>query len=246
MISISFSWDDGAIEDLKLMDLSLKFNMPSIFFIPATNPERRVLSKDNIKTLAKNSFEIGSHTYSHSYLTNLLPDRAEEEMLKGKDFLEQLLGKDIPHFCFPGGKFNSDHVKVSKKYFSSARTADTGALIGEDPFLIKPTFHFYDRGRISLLYNSIKNLSPILFSLLKNFSKSDYYQLLIRLIDDLNKRSSLSRIMIWGHSWEIERYNLWSRLEFLFRHISDNYSVNILNYSDLLTSVNVKKASHQV
>src|SRR5450759_2035031 len=129
MVYISFSWDDGAIEDLKLMDLSLKYSIPGIFFIPATNMERGVMPDENIKTLSKNNFEIGAHTYSHLYLTKLEFKKADEELLSGKDFLEQLLGREIPHFCFPGGKYNPELVEASKKYFKSARTADTGALI---------------------------------------------------------------------------------------------------------------------
>ncbi len=161
MVNISFSWDDGAIEDKKLMDLSLKYDMPGIFFIPAKNNERGVMPEADMKTLAKNRFEIGAHTYSHAYLTLLPIKKAQEELLTGKEFLEQLLGIEASHFCFPGGQYNPKLLEISKKYFKSARTADTGALVQSNSFLIKPTFHFYNRGRKSLIYNSFKNGSPI-------------------------------------------------------------------------------------
>ena len=72
MVLIAFSWDDGAVEDLKLMDLSLKYSIPGLFFIPATNTERKVLSGENIKKIDNNGFEIGAHTYSHKYLSKFL------------------------------------------------------------------------------------------------------------------------------------------------------------------------------
>jgi peptidoglycan/xylan/chitin deacetylase (PgdA/CDA1 family) len=156
MIRISFSWDDGAPEDLKLMDLSLNYKVPGIFFIPAKNKERGVMSVDSIKTLSNNNFEIGAHTYSHSYLTDMSLEEADDEISSGKEYLEQILGKEVPHFCFPGGKYNMKLVETSKKYFKSARTADTGAMVRPQSFLIKPTFHFYNRGRLSLIYNSLK------------------------------------------------------------------------------------------
>lgn len=236
MIKIAFSWDDGAKEDMKLMELSSRFNMPAIFFIPASNPERKVLSVDDINTISANGFEIGSHTYSHTYLTNLMSEIAEEEMINGKDYLEQLLGKDIPHFCFPGGKYNSDLIRISQKHFSSVRTADTGAIVGEDPFIIKPAFHFYERGRLSLIYNSIKNFSPLFYDLLKNISQTDYFKLIIKIIEELNRRTYLSRIIIWGHSWELEKYNLWSQLEYMFRYFNENLPESVMSYSDLLDS----------
>lgn len=241
MIKIALSWDDGAEEDMKLMELSSKFNMPAIFFIPAANPERKVLSVDDINTISANGFEIGSHTYSHTYLTNLMPERAEEEMISGKDYLEQQLGKDIPHFCFPGGKYNSDLIRISKKHFSSVRTADTGAIVGEDTFIIKPAFHFYERGRLSLIYNSIKNFSPLFYNILKNISQTDYYKLLIQIIEELNRRTSLSRIIIWGHSWELEKYNLWSQLEYMFRYFNENLPESVLSYSGMLNFKNIQE-----
>ena len=71
MVLIAFSWDDGADEDMKLMDLSSVYKIPGMFFIPATNPERKVLSAENIKKIDNNRFEIGAHTYSHKYLSKL-------------------------------------------------------------------------------------------------------------------------------------------------------------------------------
>ncbi len=56
MLFISFSWDDGAVEDLKLMELSQKYDIPGIFFIPCTNPERAVLTEENIRTINRNGF----------------------------------------------------------------------------------------------------------------------------------------------------------------------------------------------
>lgn len=234
MVYISFSWDDGAIEDLKLMDISLKYNIPGIFFIPATNTERGVMSKDNIKTIAKNNFEIGAHTYSHTYLTHLPIKAADEEMITGKSFLEQLLGQEVPHFCFPGGKFSSELVETSKQYFKSARTADTGALIQNNSYLIKPTFHFYDRGKKSLVYNSLKNRSPVFRLTLSNILTRNYFDLMINIIVDLANSPDNNKIIIWGHSWEIGKFQLWNRLEDLFQFISGQYPQSRLGYSELL------------
>lgn len=234
MIRVSFSWDDGAVEDLKLMDMSLKFNIPGIFFIPVTNEERKVMSVEDIKTLSNNNFEIGAHTYSHAYLTELSVEKAEDEIISGKDFLEQILGREVPHFCFPGGKYTRRLVETSKKYFRSARTADTGALMKTDSFLIKPTFQFYNRGKISLIYNSLINISPVFRITLFKVLTPGYFEMIKEIISVLVSTPGYNNIIIWGHSWEIEEYDLWEYLRDLFQFIDAFYSNSLTGYSDLV------------
>lgn len=234
MIRISFAWDDGAIEDIKIMDMSLKHNIPGIFFIPALNPERGVMMKKDIRMISE-GMEIGSHTYSHAYLTALSFDKAEQEMKSGKDFLEQLLGKEIPHFCFPGGRYNKELIIASKKYFVSARTADTGAVFSNNPFLVKPAFHFYDRGKRSLIFNGLKHFSPVFRLTLKNYFVAGYFDLIKKLISDLADFPHDTKIIIWGHSWEIQKFDLWKKLENLFEELNDRYPGTIRSYSEFLS-----------
>lgn len=234
MVNISFSWDDGAVEDIKLMELSLKYNIPGIFFIPATNNERRVISGKEIQLLVNNNFEIGSHTYSHCYLTQIPFKKAVEEMILGKDYLEQLTGAEIPHFCFPGGYFNKQLVDVSRMYFKSARSADTGAVVENKSFLVKPTFHFLDRGKRSLLYNSLKNDSIIFRILIKNVLNTDYFEVVGKVLKGLSEMPEIYKVIIWGHSWEIDQYNLWNKLEDLFISINHLYPDKAIRYSDLI------------
>lgn len=234
MVKITFSWDDGSTEDMKLMELSLKYNLPGIFFIPASNNERDVMSENEIKIISGLNFEIGAHTFSHVYLTGISLEKAEQELVMGKTYLEQLLGKEVPHFCFPGGRFNQKLVEVSRKYFKSARTADIGSISCDNSFLIKPTFHYYNRGVNSLIFNGLKNSFPISLLALKNILSLNYFEIIKNIIEDLSKFNDTAYVMIWGHSWEIDKYELWGKLEDLFQDINGKYQGNILNYSDFL------------
>ena len=213
MVNISFSWDDGAVEDLKLMDLSLKYKIPGMFFIPATNAERKVLSGKNMKKIDNNGFEIGAQTYSHKYLSKLPLNEAQVEIVSGKDYLEQLLGKEVYHFCFPGGNYNSELINMTRLY--------------------------YDRGKISLLYNSVKNRSLVCPAILKNLSEDRYFVLLKKIIEGLNNYRGTHRIIVWGHSWEIEQFSLWGELEDFFQWLTKNYSSNLRNYSEILSCNNI-------
>lgn len=235
MVNVAFSWDDGAVEDLKMMDLMLKYDIPGIFFVPAINNERKVIHINDVRRLFENNFEIGAHTYSHLYLTDLMPEDAEEEIYRGKVYLQDSIGEKISHFCFPGGKFNSDLVTISKKYFSSARTADTGAMMTGNSFLIKPSFHFYNRGKISILYNSFKN-NLTLFNTTVSLVNKDYFSLIECVILKLAHSNRFFNVIIWGHSWEIEKYGLWKYLESFFILINNEIGLRKCSYSGLLNS----------
>ena len=234
MVLISFSWDDGAAEDLRLMDLALKYSIPGIFFIPAENEERDVITPNDIRKISDTSFEIGAHTYSHKYLTDISLKESKIEIVSGRDYLQQILGKPVDHFCFPGGKYNNDLIEFTKLNFKSARTSDTGAIVRKGSFLIRPAIHFYDRGKISLLYNSLKSNSPVYRTVLKNAFSGGYFDLLKRVIEELNRYESMQRIIIWGHSWEIQNYNLWEHLTDLFQWLKANFPSSMTNYSKLI------------
>lgn len=234
MIKLSFTWDDGPIEDLKLMELSIKHKMPGMFFIPAKNPERPVLPPDKVRLIDQNGLEIGAHTYSHIYLTLINPEAARKEITKGKDFLEQLSGKEISHFCFPGGKYNKNLVMETKKHFLSARTADTCSSVKPGSFLIKPSFHFFNRGKLSLIVNGMRNNFGILTSITQYICNSDYFEILKRTINILAKSDYEYRIVIWGHSWEIQESGLWKELEELFFFLHCEYPLSLIRYSDIV------------
>jgi len=234
MIKISFSWDDGAVQDLKLMDLLLRLRVPSIFFIPCINPERPTITPDQIKILLNNGFEIGAHTYSHQYLTLVPVQQAREEIINGKDFLEQLLGQKINHFCFPGGRYNEIHLKVAQHFFTSVRTADTGALIKPGEFIVRPAFHFYNRGKNSILLNSLKHLSPIFPAALKSTDGVNYFDYIYLIIEKLQRSNNTYFLNIWGHSWEIDEFLLWDRLQSFVNCLTENFRDCIGSYSDIL------------
>ena len=49
-MKIVFTWDDGALEDLKLFELHRKYNIPGMFFVPNFNKEgREVLTPEMIR-----------------------------------------------------------------------------------------------------------------------------------------------------------------------------------------------------
>ena len=56
---LTFSIDDGHPKDLETADLLSKYGLKATFYIPATNPERPVMSASQIRTVAQ-TFEVGA------------------------------------------------------------------------------------------------------------------------------------------------------------------------------------------
>jgi peptidoglycan/xylan/chitin deacetylase (PgdA/CDA1 family) len=56
---------------------------------------------------------IGSHTVSHPKLAALGPERQRRELADSKAALEDLLGEQVGHLCYPYGSFDLDAVRAA-------------------------------------------------------------------------------------------------------------------------------------
>ncbi|MBR5316978.1 MAG: polysaccharide deacetylase family protein [Lachnospiraceae bacterium] len=229
---ITFSWDDGALEDQKLFELHEKYKIPGIFFVPTRNREGRdVLTPEMIKNAESEYVQFGGHTENHVYLTELSLEEVETEIVNNKTYLENILGHEVRDFCFPGGRYNQQILDIVYRYYQTVRTADTMNL-KYDGGPLKPTFHFYPRGIKSLIGNGMRHRSfREIGVVLANYNQ-DYFRLLNTVIDT-EKNNPDAIISIWGHSWEIEELGLWKQLEELFDTISITNRDSIVFYNEI-------------
>jgi peptidoglycan/xylan/chitin deacetylase (PgdA/CDA1 family) len=84
------------------------------------------------------SMDIGSHTCTHANLTQLPADEAREQISASKQELEQVLGNEVRHFCYPYGKFSAEHrAMVQQAGYVTATTTQRGRVhVGDDPFTL--------------------------------------------------------------------------------------------------------------
>jgi peptidoglycan/xylan/chitin deacetylase (PgdA/CDA1 family) len=83
--------------------------------------------------------DIGSHTLTHPFLTQLQPKQAKEEIQASRKKLEDLFGRPIEHFCYPYGDWNeSVRDLVIAAGYKTACTTDAGVNTAADsPFSLK-------------------------------------------------------------------------------------------------------------
>lgn len=241
---LTTSWDDGHPLDLKLLELLEKYNLKATFYIPLSNPENPVMGKNLIKEISTYQ-EIGGHTLHHIYLNQLNYKLAEYEVTQSKILLEEIIGRKITAFCFPGGKFsNRDVLLIKKAGYLFGRTTKLMTFSKPECNLMDTSIQIQNHSSLTLLNHSIKrlNIGPILSNSFfipfnKNFLKLAEY--------NLSKNLESNGIFhIWGHSWEIDQLYLWKQLEELFKFISSCENVTYMNNTDIWKLVTLTRDSN--
>jgi len=220
---LTISIDDGHPTDLRTAELLQKLGLKATFYIPARNSERTVMSPNEIREIAQH-FEAGSHTLNHKPLKHLLDREAHLEINNGKKWLEDVLGKDVVAFCYPQGKFHSGIIKhVQQAGFLGARTCMFNLnSFPQNPFLWGVSTHGYSHSvaiqiRHALLEGNFRGL--LNFIAVHRLSQ-DWVEHFGYGIDFVEKHGGVAHL--YFHSWEIEEYNQWAKLENLLKSVSKN------------------------
>ena len=74
----------------------------------------KMMSSEQLITLHNMGIEIGAHTVDHPILKILDPKSQKEQIDKGKEKLENLLGVKVRGFAYPNGKIDTDYNNVTR------------------------------------------------------------------------------------------------------------------------------------
>ena len=121
-----------------------------------------VLDWDGLRDLMDLGWEIGGHTATHPHLDALDNARAYEEIVSGKQEIEQRLGIVLRTFCYPFGHINERTPQlVSAAGFLGACTVRSGlAARSHDIYKLPRVKVGYRDGVAGLLYRLL--VRPIL------------------------------------------------------------------------------------
>lgn len=209
MIRFEVSVDDGCQLDTRIGKLCLKYKIPCTFYIPidymtmALQNGYEPLTQKSYRWLIDN-FEIGSHGVTHRYLTKIDPEEAKDEIFASKKMLENLIDRKVTKFCYPRGYAN-DQIKqwVKEAGYTHARSTAIGNIQGPtDDFFAETTVHMGCPVRPE--YEGTTWL---------DYATEKYRECL--------EGDGNYIFHVWGHSWEIDRYNEWKNVETLFKLIGE-------------------------
>ncbi|MFC1459327.1 polysaccharide deacetylase family protein [Microvirga arabica] len=220
---ITTSWDDGHPSDVRVAELLAKHGLTGTFYVPCNNSEGwPVLSAGDIATIGKR-FEIGGHTRDHVVLTGMSPGEASEQILYNKLWLQDILGCEVSGFAYVRGQHNKIvRSLVESAGFRFARTVkNLMSAPGELPYQVPVTAQFFPHVTSTYLRNFLRggptsDRAAILSAIV---SKSDIISRLLNAVEACAEQSGCFHL--WGHSWEIDEYNLWDSLDHFLRLLSD-------------------------
>ena len=199
------SWDDDNELNYKLAELLQKYNLPAIFYLTNKAP------REMIERLGAD-FEIGGHSVSHNHeMRRFHSSVIWSEIANNKRYIESVLGKDIDKFCYPRGRYNEKMIEqVKKAGFVSARTTEVLKTEIIDPYKEPCTIHIYNRAE----YDGV-----------------GWHDMAKQWFDFALQKGGVYHL--FGHSWEIDKFSDWSKLEVLFEYVSKKISkMRVLQKTD--------------
>jgi len=113
---VAITFDDGCATDLlAAAPILQELRFGATFYVTAGLLGRPgYLSDAQLRELAGLGFEIGCHSMTHAYLSDLDAARLRCEIVDAKTRLEQILGGPVEHFSCPGGRYDPRAVEVAR------------------------------------------------------------------------------------------------------------------------------------
>jgi peptidoglycan/xylan/chitin deacetylase (PgdA/CDA1 family) len=102
-------------------------------------PIPSLMSADRLRQIQAAGMTVGSHTANHVKLGEIDPLTQRAELADSKAILEDLLGEEVRHLCYPFGSFDRNAVRAAAEIgYTSATTCLRGTATPADHPLALP------------------------------------------------------------------------------------------------------------
>ena len=202
--AVTFSYDDGVTQDIRLIGLLDKYGLKSTFNLNSAylglhgrlDRENMVVSHNKIQACkVKETYkrhEVAMHTLSHPNLTEVDDETIVWQVEQDRNLLTGLVGYDVVGMAYPcGGVNNDDRVAAVIKNRTGVKYART----------ITSTYNFD-------LQLNLHRFNPSVYHVME----FDKLMELGRQFVDL-KTTAPQLFYIWGHSYEFDIADHWRRME---------------------------------
>lgn len=126
---VGITFDDGSESDWKTAaPLLERYGFGATFYVvPGLLGRPGYMTEDQLVELMRMGFEIGSHSMTHRYLTDVDTATLRTEVVGSKTRLEDLLGRRVRHFSCPGGRVDRRvREMVEEAGYDSLATSQVG------------------------------------------------------------------------------------------------------------------------
>jgi peptidoglycan/xylan/chitin deacetylase (PgdA/CDA1 family) len=144
--SVCITFDDGCETDLIAAAPVLReFGFHATFYLTAGflgTPG--YLNASQVRDLEAQGFQIGCHSMTHPYLSDLPEPELKREIVDAKLKIEEILGRAIEHFSCPGGRYD-------RRTLQMARQAGFVTVANSQFHANTPSTSPYQLGRVAML-----------------------------------------------------------------------------------------------
>ncbi len=208
--ALTFSFDDGVTQDEKLIGilnrygLKATFNINSGFFGEKNELIRNGVAVRHDKLTKEDAVrvytghEVAAHTKTHPFLPKLSDEDIIMQVEEDRLALSSLFGYEVVGMAFPGGGVNHDNrvetLVREKTGCAYARTTDaTGNFdLPKDLYALNPTVYYIETDKMFDLGKEFLAMTP----------------------------SEAQLFYIWGHAYELDAWDFWTRFEEFCRMMS--------------------------
>lgn len=222
---LTFSYDDGVTQDIRLIELFCKYGMKATFNLNSELLGREgELIREGVRVSHNkvapcdvrsiyDGHEIASHTLTHPSLRELSEQQIVKEVELDRERLSALAGYEVVGFAYPGGGINYDSrvaniIKANTgiKYCRTTVSSHSFAR-QENLFEFKPTvYHHAEWDK--------------LFTLGEKFLSLD--------------SGSDAVFYVWGHAYEFDIHGTWDRFEEFLSMMSGKPDVRYVTNKEVI------------
>jgi len=210
--AVTFSYDDGVTQDIKLIELLNKYGLKCTFNINSKllgtkgillRQKQRIaryrIAQDDVKYVYE-GHEVAAHTLTHPNLTSLNENEIIYQVEQDRNYLSEIVGYEVKGMAYPnGGVNNDDRVAEVIKTYTNIKYCRT--ITNTDSFDIQ---------------NNLYRFNPNVH----HIQQFDRLMKMGREFVELNTDSP-KIFYIWGHSYEMDYApDYWMKLEEFFELIS--------------------------
>lgn len=217
--ALTFSYDDGVSEDIRLVEIFRKNGMKATFNINSGmfGPEdrsylpgrahRRLCSTEVKELYTEDVCEVACHCVSHAFLSACDPAVACMEIIDDRRNLETMFGRQIHGMAYPNSAFNDavvDAVRCAGIYYARTVEATLNFNMPKDWLRMGTTCH-HKHPKLMELADKFLELKP-------KYNPQLFY--------------------VWGHSYEFNDMDNW--------HVIEDFAEKMAHKDDIWYATNIE------
>ncbi len=221
--AVTFSYDDGVLQDERLCALFDKYRLKGTFNLNCAETRPLRFTKEQIQSVyLSKGHEIAVHGAHHRANGNLRPIEGIRDVLECRLFLEEITGRIIRGMAYPDTGIthlsNAGSYEEIKHYLTELDIAYARTLGGDnDGFSLPQDFHAW--------MPTAHHNNPEIMEYIDRFLKLDFSE-------NTYHAKRMSRLFyIWGHSYEFDRNDNWEHMEEICKALAHKediwYATNI-------------------